>query len=341
MNPYKNLPSESFWKNFKNNNFNLEFIINKNIRNSFHPKKIASAGSCFAANVAIHLQDTSTEYLREEVKHPFVSSFISRYNYESYSARYGNVYSSRQLLQLVRRAKGNFTPSETIWKNGKEIKDPFRPGLNFNGFTLDEYLLDNEIHLKAVKRVISNCDTFIFTLGLSEVWCSKEDKAAYPSCPGTIAGIYDSNKHELINLTVEQIISDLNEVNSEMIEINPKLKFLLTVSPVPMIATANANNIVLSNQYSKSKLIVAAHETVAANSNMQYFPSYEMIIGSHANSNFLDDKRNVKSEVVTEVMKIFKYQYNIQDLEKNPHIENMNLSKYLNSECEELAYETP
>jgi hypothetical protein len=339
MNPYSSLPSKSFWKYFKKKNFDLSFFINEETQRDFVTKKIASAGSCFAANVAVHLQSTSTEYLFEEQKHPFIANIKNSYNYESYSARYGNIYSTRQLLQLIKRAKGTFIPDEIIWYNGKELNDPFRPGINFKNFTESEFYFDNKLHLEAVKRAVVRCDTFIFTLGLTEVWMNKKDKSVYPSCPGVIAGTFDPTKYELLNLTVNDISKDLQEINDELQEINPKIKVLITVSPVPLVATANLNNIVLSNQYSKSKLLVAAHEAVAANSNMYYFPSYEMIIGSHTENNFMDDKRNVKPEVVTNVMKIFKKQFNIIDTKTDKNENKNNLSRYLNDECEEISYE--
>jgi hypothetical protein len=64
-----------------------------------------------------------------------------------------------------------------------------------------------------------------------------------------------------------------------------------------------------------------------------------MIIGSHAESNFMDDKRNVTPEVVTNVMKIFKKQFNIIDNNNDKTDRKINLSRYLNDECEEISYE--
>jgi hypothetical protein len=72
---------------------------------------------------------------------------------------------------------------------------------------------------------------------------------------------------------------------------------------------------------------------------MSYFPSYEMIIGSHASENFMDDNRNVKQEVVGEVMRVFKKQFNINDVPNKKVKSQNNLSKFLNDECEELSYE--
>ncbi len=339
MNPYSSLPSKSFWKNFKKTNFDFSFFIDEEIQRHFTTKKIASAGSCFAANVAVHLQNTSTEYLFEEQKHPFISNIKNSYNYESYSARYGNIYSTRQFLQLIKRAKGGFNPDENFWRNGNELSDPFRPGIEFKNYTEPEFNFEKKLHLEAVKRTIVGCDTYIFTLGLTEVWMNKKDKSVYPSCPGVIAGTFDPAKYELLNLTVIDISNDIQEINYELLEINPKIKLILTVSPVPLTATANSNNVILSNQYSKSKLLVAAHEAVKNSSNIFYFPSYEMIIGSHAETNFLDDRRNVKTEVVAKVMNMFKKQFNINDIKTDNSNINNNLSRYLNDECEEISYE--
>ena len=50
------------------------------------------------------------------------------YNYGIYTARYGNLYTARQLLQLFQRAYGSFTPAEGAWaEEDGRWTDPFRP----------------------------------------------------------------------------------------------------------------------------------------------------------------------------------------------------------------------
>ena len=84
--------------------------------------KIASAGSCFAQRVAQELSARGFTYVRAERDCDF-------------SARYGNIYTTRQLAQLLERATGAFRPSEDVWTNpqGRYI-DPFRARAVPEGF---------------------------------------------------------------------------------------------------------------------------------------------------------------------------------------------------------------
>jgi len=55
--------------------------------------------------------------------------------YGTFSARYGNIYTARQLLQLVERAYGRFTPDEPVWRRDDGgYGDPFRPRVEPEGF---------------------------------------------------------------------------------------------------------------------------------------------------------------------------------------------------------------
>ena len=55
--------------------------------------------------------------------------------YGLYSARYGNIYTARQLRQLIDRAYGNFSPVEDIWTQPDgSVLDPFRPSVQPGGF---------------------------------------------------------------------------------------------------------------------------------------------------------------------------------------------------------------
>ena len=63
--------------------------------------KIVSAGSCFAQHIARHFLLNGFNYLVTETAHPILSADMAAdFNYGLYSARYGNIYTTRQLLQL-------------------------------------------------------------------------------------------------------------------------------------------------------------------------------------------------------------------------------------------------
>ncbi|HXT07278.1 MAG TPA: GSCFA domain-containing protein, partial [Roseiarcus sp.] len=78
--------------------------------------RVATAGSCFAQHISRRLDAAGFCYLVTETAHPAFNARCYRdFNYGVYSARYGNVYTARQLRQLIERAYGQFAPVEDIW----------------------------------------------------------------------------------------------------------------------------------------------------------------------------------------------------------------------------------
>ncbi len=228
------------------------------------------------------------------------------FNYGTFSARYGNIYTSRQLVQLIKRAYGELNPTEDIWQSEEVYIDPYRPNIQPNGFAgFNEFVEDRKQHFKAVKILFETLDVFIFTLGLTECWQHK-DGMVFPLCPGVAGGDFDKEKHSLVNLSVSDVIDDLSEFLKILKSINPKAKVIFTISPVPLIATATKNHVLVSTTYSKAVLRVAAEEICAMFTNASYFPSYEIITGSFSSGRyFSDDLRGVTEAGVRHVMKVF------------------------------------
>ncbi len=269
--------------------------------------RIVTAGSCFAQHIARHLRDHGFSFLVTEPAHPVLPQETAEaFNYGLFSARYGNVYTSRQLLQLVRRAYGRFSPMDDIWEDDGRFFDPFRPAIQPGGFaSRQEYEIDRQQHFQAVRRAFEEADYFIFTLGLTECWVSAEDGAAYPVCPGTIAGSFDARRHKFINLSMAEVVADMTTAINELRTINPKLRIILTVSPVPLAATAEDRHVLVSTAYSKAVLRVAAEELVRL-PDVFYFPSYEVITSPFSRgAYYADDLRNIREEGVEHVMRLF------------------------------------
>jgi hypothetical protein len=69
--------------------------------------KIATAGSCFAQHIGRALRRAGRPAIDlEPPPRGLAPENWARFGYGVYSARYGNVYTSRQLLQLLQRATG-------------------------------------------------------------------------------------------------------------------------------------------------------------------------------------------------------------------------------------------
>jgi hypothetical protein len=309
--PYKSLPQKAFWRRsvagVKPAEVDPVGEFDLRIDSG---TKVATAGSCFAQHIARYLKKSGFCYYVAEPGHPILPSAIrEQHNYGLFSARYGNIYTARQLLQLFERAHGRFNPSDDVWrKAGDVFVDPFRPTTQPGGFISPEELLaDREQHLAAVRRMFETLDVFVFTLGLTECWRSREDGAVFPVCPGVEGGTFDPERHEFYNQPVEDVVADLTAFRNGLLAVNPKAQIIFTVSPVPLVATAEPGGHVLSaTTYSKSVLRVAAEEMRRRFDNVHYFPSYEIITGAfNRGSYYAPDLRNVVESGVSHVMRLF------------------------------------
>ena len=98
---------------------------------------------------------------------------------------------------------------------------------------------------------------FIFTLGLTEMWVHKESETVYPTAPGTICGEFNKNIYEFKNAQYREIINDFNKFKATVRKIrsNKPFKILLTVSPVPLTATASGKHVLVSTVHSKKQFL--------------------------------------------------------------------------------------
>ena len=88
--------------------------------------------------------------------------------------------------------------------------------------------------------------------------------------------------------------------------INPELKIILTVSPVPLVATYEPRHVLSSTSASKGILRALGDEVERDFKNVYYFPSYEIITcPAHAGRYYADDLREVTPLGVNHVMRMF------------------------------------
>lgn len=309
--PYKSLPAKAFWKRavagLAPGDVDPVGIFDLRIDTE---TKVATAGSCFAQHIARYLKNSGYCYYVAEQGHPILPARVrARMNYGLFSARYGNIYTARQLRQLFDRAYGRFTPAEDAWETGPDVfVDPFRPTTQPGGYiSRDELLADRDQHLAAVRKMFETLDVFVFTLGLTECWRSRDDGAVFPVCPGVEGGAFDPERYEFYNQPVEDVIADLTAFREGLKEVNPDAQIIFTVSPVPLVATAEPGAHVLSaTTYSKSVLRVAAESMRQRFDDVHYFPSYEIIVGAfNRGAYYAPDLRNVLEDGVSHVMGLF------------------------------------
>ncbi len=266
-------------------------------------------GSCFAQHLARNLASLGLNYyITERAPMAMSEAEAALYNYSVFSARFGNVYTVRQGLQLFERAFGFFRPEENFWTVAGGFVDPFRPSINPTPFATPEAVIaDQENHLSCVRQMFERTDWLIFTLGLTEAWRSIADGAVYPLAPGVAGGEFSPDHHEFFNSSAAENSRDLSLLIDHIRRINPTCRVILTVSPVPLIATYEPTHVWTATTYSKAVLRVAAEEAARMCQQVFYFPSYEIITSPAAGgAYYADDLRQVTDLGVKHVMRSFK-----------------------------------
>lgn len=138
-------------------------------------------------------------------------------------------------------------------------------------------LKSREATLAAIRKAIKESQRFVFTLGLTEGWINKTEGYTYAMCPGTLAGDFDPEEHLFKNFSFSEIRTDLVAALRAIREADPKIGFLLAVSPVPLTATASGEHVLVATTHSKSVLRGVAGEVSGKFGYVDYFPSYEII----------------------------------------------------------------
>ncbi|MFJ5540031.1 GSCFA domain-containing protein [Vreelandella titanicae] len=314
--PYSALPDRQYWKPAVAEPYPL--AITDLYRKKFDisiEDGVATCGSCFAQHIGKRLDRKGYNYLDvEPVPADLAKEKAKALGYGIYSARYGNVYTSRQLVQLFDRAFGALSFDE-VWqdKAGRYV-DPFRPNLCGEGYTsAAEVLEEQQKHLQNVRHMFETLDVFVFTMGVTETWINRQTGAVYPICPGVTAGTFDPNTYEFVNLDYATILDEMETFLSRLREVNPKAKVLLTVSPVPLTATAEERHVLLSTMASKSILRAVADQLYRRHAHVDYFPSYDIIMSPPFKSMFFKNNlRSIHEEGVDYVMSHFFAEHQLE-----------------------------
>ncbi|WP_165390828.1 GSCFA domain-containing protein [Pseudoduganella lutea] len=306
MHPYSNLPDRNFWNRFvaKTPWRDLQlcgtpkFMIRRSDR-------IATAGSCFAQHIARYLNHAGCGRYLAEQPHPLaVAHGGETASYELFTARYGNIYTARQALELFRQAFGQMPVIDDYAEHDGRWYDLMRPNAVPDGFaTRDEARHDRRFHLACVRTMFTTAEVFVFTLGLTESWYHAAGGHTYPACPGTAKGVFDPAIHLFRNLTCAEVESDLDALVQAVRGVNLAVKIILTVSPVPLVATYTNDNVLVASSYSKSVLRAAVGAVEPRYDYVQYFPSYEIISHAASFGQYLaSDLRDVAQRGVEHVM---------------------------------------
>ena len=127
-------------------------------------------------------------------------------------------------------------------------------------------------------KLIKAADLYVFTLGVAPAFFDKASghfKMPRATATSKIAQLRTS---KFRTSTVSENVENLSYIVEAIRQINPKVTFVVTVSPVPLNTTLEMTSAIQADCVSKSTLRVAAHELLQAGyDKVLYWPSFEIV----------------------------------------------------------------
>ncbi|NQZ06895.1 MAG: GSCFA domain-containing protein [Algicola sp.] len=282
----------------------IPFVKHHPIMNMDTP--IGSAGSCFAFEIAHVFQEMGYNYVvTERNDDPASGITVDGYTPGDKSAKfcanYGILFNTPSFKQLAERAFGVRPTKQILFQQpDRDWVDPYRENVTFT--SQEAYYTDYDRHIEATRTALEQVEVFIVTLGLNECW-SFRDGTVMSRNPRN--NMFPFVKHQ--TLTVQQNVDNIQAFFDIVKKHNPKFKLIISVSPIPFLATGRAEDthVISANCHSKSVLRVAAEQLVQSNQDMYYLPSYELVMECIEDA-WEVDTRHVKRSTVEQVVAMFK-----------------------------------
>ncbi len=315
--PYAALPARAFWRSAVVDADRAVFDGLHQPRWQIRPDTgIATLGSCFAQHIGRALARAGCSVLEAEPAPEVMTDAVAHaHGYRLFSLRTGNIYTARQLRQFLQDVIAGHVDPALVWDKAGRYVDALRPMVEPAGLaSVAEVMLHRDYHLERSARMLKRAEVLIFTLGLTEAWADRATGRVYPVCPGVVAGRFDPEAHGFVNFTHAQVLEDLHAIHALLRRFNPGMRLILTVSPVPLTATASGRHVLEATVGSKSVLRAAVGEFVAEVPEADYFPSYELVTHPAAGGPWFEPNlRSVTAQGVARVMSVFLAAHGLQD----------------------------
>lgn len=255
-------------------------------------EKVFTIGSCFARNVEAELIDRGFEIpMRDLFKTPAFSGLppeiVNNFGTPSIYNELAWAFGEQQFDEskaIVKVGDGRFVDLHMV--------NSVRPG------PYDEVLARRRGLLNAT-RSLADCRVLVMTLGLAEVWWDEEAQTYLNTAPLPTVMNAAADRFALHVLSYSECYEYLKKaMDIAFAHGRDDLRVILTVSPVPMMATHRRSDVITANSYSKSVLRTAAEHIVEEDDRISYFPSYESVTLSDRRLAWMDDMVHVTRDMV-------------------------------------------
>lgn len=212
-----------------------------------HRNRLLMLGSCFIENIGKILSDNKFQV-----------------NLNPFGILYNPLSISTALNLLIEEKE--FTKDDLFFDKGLYLS------FYHHGFFSDKdsekclSYINNE--LKQASSDLRKADVLIITFGTAYVFRHKEKNMIVGNCHKLPAATFDR-----FRLNVDDIVKEWTLLIDKIKEINPRIKILLTVSPIRHLKDGASQN-----QLSKATLLLAIDQLLQEKESVYYFPSYELVL---------------------------------------------------------------
>ena len=307
---------EQLWPTIKKEKSNTLDWLKYNIKNDLtidKNTKIISLGSCFAREIKFWLLNNGFNYLLcEDKKNPWKSKEIFTGDNgtspnEHASIAWERVYNTFTFKHIVDYTFNNSYMDERLIdvniKGKNYVSDIIRTRILYPNKEIA--IKDVKNHIEESKKMFTSADIVIFTLGLTEIWESKKRGIVASTNPFKHYKLPDDFKFRVSRFN--ENLENLKYSYEILKKHNKNLKFLVTVSPVHLLATYRDDlDVISASCNSKSTLRSVADEFKDID-GVTYFPSYEIasIAAGLDGVNAFPDNHHVSKKVVNHIMQTF------------------------------------
>jgi len=142
-------------------------------------------------------------------------------------------------------------------------------------------------------QIVRNSDVFILTLGVAPAFFDRVTGDFVLPRPSALNSRVLAEKYQFRTTSVKENVENVLYLIEFFRRISPDIKIVVTVSPVPLLASFEYESAVQADCLSKSTMRLVAHEVVNNSniSNILYWPSFEVFrwAGSNASNYYAAD----------------------------------------------------
>lgn len=226
-----------------------------------HHQHMMLIGSCFSNEIGKKLDESGFNVM--------VNPFGTLFNPISISESLGHI------VRNTAMTNNDFFEQNGIWLT-------YKAHSSFGNENLNNAIVNCNKRISEAHHFFNHTNILVLTLGTAWAYEYNKTGKIVAGCHKTPANEFTKRK-----LGVNEIISEHSHLIEHLLNINPKLKIIYTISPVKHLKDG-----FVENNWSKSTLNIAVHELIRRFECCDYYPAFEI------QQDDLRDYRFYKSDLV-------------------------------------------